>query len=153
LSADPDSSVPPPHVLVVDDEAILVEEIAEFLTDEEFVVATAFDGVEALKRFRAASPGTFTVILTDLRMPGLDGYELTAAIRAQETDDAALEIVLVTGHGTLENPAERAQSGIFQFVRKPVRLVELSAILRRAHDAALTRRGVSRLPRPEPASE
>ena len=145
MSAANESPSSRPHVLIVDDEAILVEEIAEFLTDEDFVVTTAFDGAQALTRFRAATPGTFTVVLTDLRMPGLDGYELAAALRREETDDVAIEIVLLTGHGTLDGSADTAFAGFHQCVRKPVRLTDLSGILLEAHETALKRRRRARI--------
>ena len=129
-----------PHVLVVDDEAILVEEVAEFLTDEEFDVKTAYDGVDALNQFRAAPPGTFTVVLTDLRMPGMDGLALAAAIRRDETEATAVEIILLTGHGSLDTAIHSIEVAMFDFVRKPVRLSELAATVRRAHEAAIARR-------------
>lgn len=130
----------PPHVLVVDDEAILVEEVAEFLTDEDFTVRTAFNGLDALKQFQDAPPGTFTVVLTDLRMPGMDGLALASAIRRDETEATAVEIILLTGHGSLDTAIHSIDVAMFDFVRKPVRLSELAAIVRRAHDAAIARR-------------
>jgi CheY-like chemotaxis protein len=127
------------EVLLVDDEPVLLEEISEYLEAGGYTVSVARDGHAALEVYRQSAPGRFSVILTDLRMPGLTGYSLARSIMAETRDEDAAEVVVLTGHGVLATEAE-APSGIFAVVRKPLRLAQLSELVSRAGDSAHARR-------------
>ena len=126
------------QILVVDDESSLLEELDDFLTLHEMAVSTAGDGAQALAVL-AADPA-ITVVLTDIRMPGLDGLDLANRVLRARGDADAIEVVLMTGHGNLEDAARAVRAGAFDFLRKPMELDEMLAVLRRAHAKALARR-------------
>ena len=135
-------------VLVVDDEPVLVEELSEFLIAEGYEVHAAKDGSSALDVFRSHPPGTFTVVLTDLRMPGLTGFSLARTILDSTPDRLAVEIIVITGHGSPSTESE-APRGIFSVVRKPIRLARLQQLIGQACDAAFARR-LAASGRPDP---
>ena len=129
-----------PRVLVVDDEAVIIEEIAEYLGLDGIAVTGAADAGAATHLLAEAPPGAFTVVLTDIRMPGRDGITFARDILAGTTDETALEVIVMTGHGALGNATDPLRSRVFDFVTKPVPLNDLAGIVRRAHQAAMERR-------------
>ena len=129
---------PPFQILIVDDESSLLEELKDFLTLHGVVVGAAADGAQALAML-AADPA-ITVVLTDIRMPGLDGLGLANRVLQARGDADAIEVVLMTGHGAIEDAARAVRAGAFDFLRKPMELDELVAVLTRAHAKALARR-------------
>jgi signal transduction histidine kinase len=128
----------PLHILVVDDESSLLEELNEFLTLHGMVVSSVGDGVQALATL-AADPA-ITVVLTDIRMPGLDGLGLANRVLQARGEVDAIEVVLMTGHGNIEDAAQAVRAGVFDFLRKPMELDEMLPVLERAHAKALARR-------------
>lgn len=129
-------------ILVVDDEPVLVEEISEFLIAEGYTVHSASDGASALALYRAHPPGTFAVVVTDLRMPGLGGDVLARAILDTTPQEAAVEIIVMTGHGAPASDAD-TPAGIFSVLRKPLRLSRLQELLIRARTAVVARRAAA----------
>jgi signal transduction histidine kinase/DNA-binding response OmpR family regulator len=129
---------PPFQILIVDDESSLLEELNDFLTLHGMAVGAAGDGAQALAVL-AADPA-ITVVLTDIRMPGLDGLGLANRVLQARGDADAIEVVLMTGHGAIEDAAQAVRAGAFDFLRKPMELDELVAVLTRAHARALARR-------------
>jgi len=114
------------HILVVDDQRANVEMAAELLRVRGYRVDTAVSGDEALERVRSAPPD---LLVMDIVMPGLDGYEVCRRLRAQP-DTALLPIVLVT---SLDPHAERLkgiEAGADDFLSKPVNWPELFARVR-----------------------
>ncbi len=130
----------PLHVLVADDESVIVDEIVEFFTDEGMAVTTAADGAAAAALFAAAPPGQFTVVLTDLRMPGQDGYALARGINAATSRANAVEVMIMTGHGSYGSTFSNPNIEIFEFIKKPLNLERLADAVRRAHESAIERR-------------
>ncbi len=126
------------RVLVVDDEPSLVEELRDFLSWQDIVVSTAANAIQALDVL--ASLPAITVVLTDIRMPGIDGLALTNRILRARGGADAIEVVLMTGHGNVASAAEAVRAGAFDFLRKPMVLDELLAVIRRAHVKAQARR-------------
>jgi DNA-binding response OmpR family regulator len=107
------------RVLVVDDEPMVRETLGQVLTDEGYVVDLAVDGESALDRVRVARPD---VILLDLMMPGMNGRQFLAALRA-EPDYAALPVMIMTAvHGLGVNPTSLGASEV---VEKPFNIDEL----------------------------
>lgn len=127
-----------PHVLIVDDEPSLTEELQQFLQWHGMTVNTAGDGAQALAVLEG-SP-SISVVLTDIRMPRLDGLGLAGRIQRARGEADAIEVVLMTGHGSVESAAQAVRAGAFDFLRKPMVLDELLAVLQRAHAKALSRR-------------
>ena len=109
------------HILLVDDNEIN-REIAELmLTAEGWTVEQAADGAEALERVRAAKAATFDLILMDVQMPVMNGYEATAAIRAlPDAAKAAIPIIAVTANAYQEDANEALAAGMDGYVTKPI---------------------------------
>lgn len=125
-------------VLVVDDEADIRELLGLFLADLGFSVLTAADGEQALALFRTARPG---LVLTDIKMPGLDGIGLLRAVK--ELDPEA-EVLMISGHGDLELAIQSLKFGAADFITKPVDESLLEHALRKAQERASLRRQVRR---------
>jgi len=122
------------RVLVVDDEENLRHMIAVLLEEEGYRVEQAVDGSEALARLDEA-PIDFVV--SDLRMPRMDGMELLAAL-GKRTDE--LTFILMTAYGDLETALEAIQLGAYDYVQKPFKPEEILLRLRMAEERERLRR-------------
>src|ERR671915_743682 len=114
------------HLLIVDDEPALREAIAERLTDHGFVVEQAGSGEDALQRL---SDFAFDVILTDLRLPGIDGRQVLDAALERYPDIIA---IVITGYGTVKDAVEAIKQGASDFVTKPFQFDALLHVLNSA---------------------
>ncbi len=131
-------------LLIVDDEAQMVVELAEAAADAGFACYTASTGDAALALLQAH--GDIAVAISDIRMPGLDGLALTREAFAVRHEAEALEVILITGHATLEDAIGAIRSGAFDFVRKPFRLREVFEAVHRAMAKAMGRRALASRP-------
>ncbi|MBN1520781.1 MAG: sigma-54-dependent Fis family transcriptional regulator [Spirochaetales bacterium] len=113
-------------VLVVDDEKNIREGLAEYLRLEGYDVAVAADGKEGLA---SVERGLADLVITDLRMPALSGSELLKEIVSRYP---SVPVIVLTGHGTVEDAVEAMRSGAYDFITKPVNLDHLSLLVRRA---------------------
>jgi two-component system response regulator AtoC len=102
------------RVLVVDDEEGIREFVAEALEDNGHVAVRARDGAEAAARLRAQA---FDLMITDLRMPEMDGMALVRAARAEQPE---MEVIVLTAHGSVETAVEAMKLGAFDYLRKPI---------------------------------
>lgn len=127
-----------PVILLADDEPSLIEELEDFLGWNGMTVLTARDGREALDVL-AAHPD-ITAVLTDIRMPHVTGLTLASQIMGARGEADAVEVVLMTGHGSVESATEAVRSGAFDFLRKPMVLADVLSVVRRAHAKAAKRR-------------
>jgi DNA-binding NtrC family response regulator len=118
------------HVLLVEDEAPLREALAEQLTDRGYAVDQAESGEVALAKLAEFA---FDVIITDLRLPGIDGSAVIDAALDRYPDIVA---IVVTGFGTVKDAVEAIKRGAWDFVSKPFQIDELLHAL----DAALEQR-------------
>jgi DNA-binding NtrC family response regulator len=118
------------HLLIVEDEAPLREVVAERLTDQGFDVVQAANGEEALERLAEFA---FDVVITDLRLPGIDGSKVLEAAIARYPDIIG---IVVTGYGTVKDAVEAIKRGAADFVTKPFQFDELLHAL----DSALEQR-------------
>jgi CheY-like chemotaxis protein len=109
------------YVLVIDDDADLRESLGAVLTAAGHDFATAVDGVEGLNRLRGAGPRP-CVVLLDLMMPRMSGFELRAAMKADPAL-AAIPVVVLTGAGSLAN--RRAGELDAEILMKPIELPDL----------------------------
>jgi len=114
----------PIRVLVVDDEADFVEAVSERLRLRGFEADGVTNGHEALELLHER---TYDVLLLDVKMPGLGGLEV---IRQVKETWPALQVVLLTGHGSSNDAEEGMQLGAFQYVMKPVNFDDLIKIIR-----------------------
>jgi DNA-binding NtrC family response regulator len=107
------------HVLLVEDEAPLREALAEQLSDRGYAVEQAGSGEDALARL---ADFAFDVIITDLRLPGIDGSAVVDAALDRYPDIIA---IVVTGYGTVKDAVEAIKRGAWDFVSKPFQIDEL----------------------------
>lgn len=120
------SRVSIPDVLLVDDDESLLRLMTIRLKGEGYNVQSAGSGNEALKLL---SNQNFDVVLSDLRMPGLDGISLFEQIMALKKD---VPVILMTAHGTISDAVEATQRGVFGFLTKPIDHDELRKLLAKA---------------------
>jgi DNA-binding NtrC family response regulator len=115
-----------PHILLIDDEAIALTNLTHVLKREGYEVTACKDGeagLEALKR------SDFDLVLTDLKMPGIDGMEVLRQVHATEAD---VPVIMITGHATLDSAVEAMKAGDHHYLAKPFRLAEAREVVRSA---------------------
>jgi DNA-binding NtrC family response regulator len=118
-----------PSVLVVDDDPGLLYTLREILESEGLDVATANDGIEALAAFEKSH---VSLVVTDLRMPRMDGMELLVKLAAHPN---APKVVVITAHGSERQAVEAMKAGAYDYFKKPFDNEELLTVVRRAVDA------------------
>ncbi len=114
------------HLLIVDDEGALREAIAERLADHGFVVEQAASGEQALERL---ADFAFDILITDLRLPGIDGRQVVEAALERYPDIIA---IVITGYGTVKDAVEAIKQGAADFITKPFQFDALLHVLRSA---------------------
>ena len=119
------------RVLLVDDEEEYVETLSERMEARGLTVTVAKDGPTALER---ASDGTYDVVFLDLRMPGMDGLETLKRLREHNPD---LEVIMVTGHATVEKGVEAIKLGASDLIEKPADIKDLVERVKEAHSERL----------------
>jgi DNA-binding NtrC family response regulator len=127
------------RILVVDDEVNARTALAELLRDEGFEVETAADAFKALGKYDAFSPH---LVLTDLKMPGMDGIELVKKIQSME-DSAA--VVVMTAFGAVSSAVEAMRSGAVEYLTKPLNFDELLLVVDRVLENQALRAETRRL--------
>jgi excisionase family DNA binding protein len=115
-----------PHILVVDDEESVRELLARTLTAADYDVDTAGDGHSALERLRSAP---YDLLITDLRMPGMDGLSVIREARRHAPD---LPVVIITGQSTEASAIEAINLGVSGYLTKPFRLPRILSAAARA---------------------
>src|SRR6478609_7237733 len=110
------------RILIVDDEANARTALAELLRDEGYSVETAADGFKALPKLEEFAPD---LVVTDLKMPGLNGLELMQKLR--ERDPEAVVIVM-TAFGAVDSAVQAMKQGAADYLTKPVNVDELSLV-------------------------
>jgi len=123
-------SDPEKHLLLVEDEAPLREAVAEQLTDHGYQVEQAGSGEEAIERL---ADFAFDIIVTDLRLPGIDG---SAVVETAVERYPHIIAIVVTGYGTVKDAVDAIKHGAWDFVSKPFQIDELLHVL----DSALEQR-------------
>lgn len=115
-------------VLVIEDEKPLRELLEMELTRSGYKVESAANGEEGLEKYRQE---VFNVVLLDMRMPGMDGVEVLKQMRTESTIP---EVIVFTGHGTIETAVECIKHGAYDYLTKPVKLDELEMVIDKAYD-------------------
>jgi DNA-binding NtrC family response regulator len=106
------------NVLVVDDDKVVLRAVSEVLRRDGYKVTSISDPVEAMA---AAKDPTIDVVVSDIRMPNLSGLDLLRAYKAERPD---VEVILMTGHGTIETAVEAVKAGAYDFLTKPFERIE-----------------------------
>ena len=114
------------RILIVDDEKNIREGLADSLEMDGYDTACAADGEEGWKRF---GKGDIDLVITDLRMSGMDGAELMRRILAETP---GFPVIILTGHGSVETAVSAMREGAWDFLTKPVNLDRLSLLVKRA---------------------
>jgi len=114
------------RILVVDDEKIKRITLADDIAAQGHEVVTAADGAEAIERLAA---GRFDVVVTDLKMPKLDGIELLKQIKQGPAAD--MEVIMMTAYGSIPVAVEAVKLGAFDFLTKPFRNEDILPLLAR----------------------
>ena len=115
-------------VLLVEDNTLTREIAAELLEEYGFEVTTVVNGAEALSAVESAEPGAINLILMDIRMPVMDGYEATRRIRALP-QGAAIPIVAMTASAEPEDRQAALDSGMNEHIAKPIDIDRLKEAL------------------------
>ena len=120
------------HILLAEDNELNWEVANELLTAQGFALEWAENGQACLDRFAASAPGTYDLILMDLRMPVMDGYEATRAIRALDRPDAAsVPIIAMTADAFSEDIHRCMECGMNAHISKPLDLRELLRLIQK----------------------
>jgi DNA-binding NtrC family response regulator len=115
-----------PTVLVIDDEAGILETLRILLKNEGFTPITALGGKAGLDALETSTPD---IVLSDIRMPTISGIEILAAVKQR---DPQLPVVLMTAQASMQSAIQAVNEGAYYYIQKPFRNDELVAILRRA---------------------
>lgn len=113
-------------VLVVEDDRSLRELLQMELTRSGYKITAAANGEEGLSLYQEE---IFNVVLLDIRMPGMDGVEVLKLMR---NESKVPEIIMFTGHGTIETAVECIQNGAYDYLTKPIKLDELELLIDKA---------------------
>ena len=121
-------------ILLVDDEVKFLDTIAARLNLKEFDVTTASDGEKAIQ---AAEKGGFDVAVLDLFMPGMDGTEV---LRILKQNHKYIQIIILTGHASVDSAVECTKLGAFKYLEKPCDFDKLVEVLKEAYHARLEKK-------------
>jgi DNA-binding NtrC family response regulator len=114
-------------VLLVDDEKEFIETLAERMQNRGMDVSSTTSAVEALKM---AEEESYDAIILDLKMPEMDGIEVLAALKERHPE---LQVILLTGHATVQKGIEAMKLGAMDFLEKPFDIKVLSEKIKKAH--------------------
>ncbi len=115
-------------ILLIDDEPDILRVLTRSLKADGYAVASASSGADGLAVFETDRT---EIVITDIKMPGMDGIEVLKHIKTQAPDT---EVIIITGHGDIDNAIEALQYGASDFINKPVRDEALSIALKRAEE-------------------
>ena len=121
-------------ILLVDDEKDVRDMLRLSLSAMGYDVLEAEDGVQAISIFKEAHP---LIILTDIKMPGMDGIELLQAIKHENPE---AEVIMITGHGDMDLAIKSLKYEATDFVAKPINLDALKIALKRVQDRIIIRK-------------
>ena len=137
----PDRSTRRASILLVDDDEAFRRAMRTELERRAFEVSTAGSGADALAAISIAEPD---VVLLDLRMPGASGLEVLATIRERHP---SLDVIMLTGHGSIDTAIEAIRAGAFDYVAKPCPLDEIEVRIQRALERQALRKRATLLER------
>lgn len=115
-----------PHILLIDDEAIALSNLRYILEREGYDVTTCQDGASGIAEIEQTA---FDLVLTDLRMPNVDGMDVLRHVRENIPH---VPVIMITGHASLDSAVEAMKAGAFHYIAKPFRLDEAREVVRSA---------------------
>ncbi len=115
-------------LLLIDDEPDILRVLSMSLKADGYQVVSAPNGAEGIAIFEKEKPD---IVITDIKMPGMDGIEVLKRVKALNADT---EVIIITGHGDIENAIEALKHGASDFINKPVRDEALAIALGRARE-------------------
>jgi DNA-binding NtrC family response regulator len=121
-------------LLIVDDEDAFLESMAKRLEIRDFDVRTASRGTDAINIARREQ---FDIALLDLKMPGMDGKQLLETLK---NEDEFIEVIILTGHGSVDSAVDCAKLGAFGYLPKPYELEKLLENLQRAYQSRMEKK-------------
>ncbi len=133
--------MPPPEILIVEDDESLAVSLAKVLESEDFRVTVARTGDEGCRRV-AEDGDSISLVITDLRLPGASGIDLVAHAKEKHPH---LPVILVTAFGTAETAIEATKRGAFDYILKPFEMPEILDLVDRALKQACLARDTVRL--------
>ena len=122
------------NILIVDDEEQFLSSMSKWLEVRDFNVIPVNRGEKAIK---AARKHSIDISLVDLKMPGIDGEE---TLRALKDEHKWMEIIILTGHGSIDSAVECTKSGAYSYLQKPCKLDELLETLKNAYKKVVMNR-------------
>ncbi len=114
-------------ILIVDDEQDIRQSLSNFIGKLGHQVICAEDGISALREFHQTNE--LNLVITDIRMPNMDGLELLRRIKYIEC--SSVEVIVITGHGDMENAIQALKLGAFDYLQKPINVRELAITIER----------------------
>ncbi len=115
-------------LLLIDDEPDILRVLSMSLKADGYTVVTAANGTDGVATFEKEKPD---IVITDIKMPGMDGIEVLKKVKERNPD---AEVIIITGHGDIENAIEALKHGASDFINKPVRDEALAIALIRARE-------------------
>ncbi|MCF8082643.1 MAG: response regulator [Deltaproteobacteria bacterium] len=116
------------RVLLVDDEEEFVQALAERLSMRDYDATTSLSGEDAVEKLRQYN---FDVVILDVRMPGMDGTEV---LREMKKIKPLTEVIMLTGHATVESAIDGMRQGAYDYLMKPCKTEELVEKINKAHE-------------------
>jgi len=124
-----------PNILIVDDESGIRESLAGVLADEGFAASSVESGEECLRLLRRQH--TYEVVLLDIWLPGIDGLETLERIRDLDNPP---EVIMISGHGTIETAVRATKLGAYDFLEKPLSIAKTMILVKNAIESKKLRR-------------
>jgi len=112
-------------ILILDDETIVLKRLKPALEKSGYEVEAFSQSAEALKR---VTEKDFDVVITDLKMEGLDGMQFLTRVKER---CPVTEVIVITGFATMETAKESFQKGVFDFLAKPFKIAEIQEVLKK----------------------
>jgi DNA-binding NtrC family response regulator len=117
--------MPNADILFVDDDRAILDIVREYLTEVGYRIDVVDNGISALERVQNHS---YPIVFTDIKMPDIDGLELLSAIKEIRPET---EVIIVTGHGSMESAIQAMKTGSYDYLQKPFKLDVLKIIIDR----------------------
>ncbi|MCF8036157.1 MAG: response regulator [Desulfobacteraceae bacterium] len=118
-----------PFVMLVDDEAEFIDTTTKRLEKRDLKVLTAYSGKDALEK--VSSNRNLEVMILDVKMPGMDGLEVLQEMKKKYP---LIEVIMLTGHATIESAIEGMKAGAFDYLMKPCEMDQLVEKVQEAAD-------------------
>ncbi len=119
-------------ILILDDEPIVSKRLQPALEKRGYEVESFYESVKALARVQERS---FDIVVTDLKMEGIDGMQFLAEVKNLSP---RTEVIVITGFATMDTAKESMRKGVFDFLAKPFKLGEIQEVIKKAEERVRT---------------